>query len=205
MREYRDFYFKKAKRENFPARSVYKLQEIDAACHVLQKGAKVLDLGAAPGSWSLAAAQKIGPKGCVVACDLQEAGIAFPANVFFRRNDIFNLSEDFTGLLESHGPFDLVMSDMAPATTGSRVTDQARSLELACRALEIARERLRPGGNFVVKIFMGPDTDELLLPMRQLFEKARIFKPKSSRAESREIFYLGLKFKKPDGLTLRDK
>lgn len=196
MREYRDFYFKKAKRDNFPARSVYKLEEMDRAYHILHSGAKVLDLGAAPGSWTMYASQKVGSKGCVVACDLQELTIAPPENVFYRRSDIFDSDEDFSTLARAHAPYDLVMSDMAPSTTGSRITDQARSLGLAMRAFEIAQAFLKANGNFVVKIFMGPDTDELMQPMRKLFAQTRIYKPKSSRAESMEIFFLGLKFKK---------
>ena len=157
MKEYRDHYFLKAKRENYPARSVYKLKELDAKFKLFRQGMRVLDLGAAPGSWSL--------------------GDAFEAR------------------LREMGPFDVVMSDMAPRTTGTKFTDQARSLELACEALEVARLHLKPGGSFIVKIFMGPDIQEMLQPMRRAFKAVKSFKPKSSRAESKETFFVGMGFK----------
>lgn len=195
MREYKDYYFKKAKTENYPARSVYKLQELDSRFHVLKKGYKILDLGASPGSWTLAASQKIGSSGNIVACDLKDLTIDVPENVIFFKNDIFNMSESFLEKLKNYAPYDLVMSDMAPATTGSKLTDQARSMELALRAHELAKEFLRKGGNFIVKIFMGPDSNNLLKDIRTFFNTARSFKPKSSRSESKEMFFLGLNYK----------
>lgn len=198
MREYRDYFFKKAKSENYPARSVYKLKEIDAKYHILKAANKVLDLGAAPGSWSLGAAEKVGKSGLVFACDIQAVNRAFPPQVRFFQEDIFQPSASFIEELKANFPFDLVMSDMAPATTGSRFTDQARSLELAQAAFEFAQQYLCTGGAFVVKIFMGPDINELLLPMRKTFNSVKSFKPKSSRSESKETFFIGLDFKKAE-------
>lgn len=195
MREYRDYFFKKAKTEHYPARSVYKLKEIDAKFRVLRPGAKVLDLGAAPGSWSLGAAEKLGKKGLVIACDIQATETAFPPQVRFFQEDVFNPSPAFIQQIMESGPFDLVMSDMAPSTTGTRFTDQARSLELAREAFELSLRHLRKGGNFLVKIFMGPDIQELLAPMRAAFDTVKTFKPKSSRAESKETFFIGLGLK----------
>lgn len=195
MKEYRDHYFLKAKRENYPARSVYKLKELDAKFHLLKPGMKVLDLGAAPGSWSLGAAEKVGKKGLVLACDIQETETVFPSQVTFMRENVFERSPGFEAKLIESGPFDLVMSDMAPRTTGTRFTDQARSLELALEALAVACLHLKEGGNFVVKIFMGPDIQELLVPMRKAFGTVKSFKPKSSRAESKETFFAGLTFR----------
>ena len=197
MKEYRDHYFLKAKRENYPARSIYKLRELDARFRLLAPGMRVLDLGAAPGSWSIGAAERVGARGRVLACDILDTATVFPPQVVFRRSDALAPSAEFSALLAETGPFDLVMSDMAPATTGSRFTDQARSLELALAALEAALRHLKPGGNFVVKIFMGPDMGELLAPMRRAFRKVASFKPKSSRAESKETFYTGLGFRGP--------
>lgn len=194
MKEYRDHYFLKAKQEKYPARSVYKLKELDARFRLLRKGLKVLDLGAAPGSWSLGAAEKVGPGGLVLACDIQSTDTVFPPQVIFMREDVFNRSAAFDARLEELGPFDLVISDMAPRTTGTRFTDQARSLELAVEALAVAGLHLKPGGGFVVKIFMGPDIQELLAPMRAAFATVKSFKPKSSRAESKETFFVGLGF-----------
>lgn len=195
MKEYRDHYFKKAKQENYPARSVYKLKELDGKFRLLARGHKVLDLGAAPGSWSLGAAEKIGNNGLILACDIQTTQTAFPPQVTFVQEDVFNRTPEFEAMLAQTGPFDLVMSDMAPSTTGTKFTDQARSLELCLEALAIATSHLKPGGNFVVKIFMGPDIQELLQPMRKAFATVKSFKPKSSRAESKETFFVGLGFR----------
>ncbi len=195
MKEYRDHYFLKAKRENYPARSVYKLKELDAKFRLLWPGMRVLDLGAAPGSWSLGAAEKVGAKGLVLACDIQSTETVFPPQVLFMQEDVFQRSAAFEARLRELGPFDLVISDMAPRTTGARFTDQARSLELAQEALAVACLHLKQGGSFVVKIFMGPDIQELLTPMRKAFGTVKSFKPKSSRAESKETFFTALGFR----------
>lgn len=194
MKEYRDHYFLKAKRENYPARSVYKLREIDNRFKVFKKGMKVLDLGAAPGSWSLGAAERVGEQGCVLSCDIQTTDTVFPRNIHFHQEDVFNRSAEFEAMLAQWAPFDVVMSDMAPQTTGTRFTDQARSLDLCLEAFEVARLYLAPGGAFIVKIFMGPDVMELVKPMRTVFSRVTSFKPQSSRAESKETFYVGLGF-----------
>ena len=195
MKKYQDHYFLKAKQENYPARSVYKLKEMDSRFHLFKPGMKVLDLGAAPGSWSLGAAEKIGLKGLVLAADIKETLTVFPPNVRFMQEDVFNRSPEFEAVLQSLAPFDLVISDMAPSTTGNKFTDQARSFQLCEEALGMASLYLKKGGNFIVKIFMGPDVQDYLMTMRQMFDKVQGFKPKSSRSESKEIFYLGLGFK----------
>lgn len=192
MKKYRDYYFLKAKSENYPARSVYKLEEIDNKFKILRPGLKILDLGAAPGSWSLGAAKRIGPEGKIIACDLKNPEQVFPPQINFFQEDIFAPSENFLAAIASFGMFDLVMSDMAPATSGNKFTDQARSYELAYAAYEFALKYLAPKGNFIVKIFMGPDVEPLLKEMRTVFKSARTFKPKSSRPESRETFLIGL-------------
>ncbi len=194
MKKYRDYYFLKAKQENYPARSVYKLKEMDDRFHILKAGMHVLDLGAAPGSWSLGAAEKIGKTGVVLAADIQETLTVFPDNVLFMQEDVFERSAEFEAVLAKFAPFDLVMSDMAPFTTGNKFTDQSRSHELCVQALEIAKLYLKPGGNFVVKIFMGPDVQEYLVTLRKLFVRVQGFKPQSSRSESKETFYLGFGF-----------
>ena len=195
MKNFQDYYFFKAKKENYPARSVYKLKEIDAKYSIFHKGDKVLDLGAAPGSWTLGAVEKIGTSGAVVACDLKPCPISLPANAFFFQDDIFEPSAEFLARLSFYNPFNIIMSDMAPATTGNKITDQFRSYELAEKALEYAETYLTSSGNFIVKIFMGPDTEALLKKMKILFQQVKIFKPKSSRSESKETFFLGLKKK----------
>lgn len=195
MKEYRDHYFLKAKKENYPARSVYKLKELDKKFKLFRPGMKVLDLGAAPGSWSMGAAEKVGPQGRVLACDIQTTETPFPPNVTFMQEDVFDRSPVFEEALSAMGPFHVVISDMAPRTTGTRFTDQARSLELCVEALAVAQQWLMPGGAFVVKIFMGPDIQEMLKPMRAAFTAVKSFKPQSSRAESKETFFVGLGFK----------
>lgn len=187
----------KAKRENYPARSVYKLKEIDNRFKIFKKGMKVLDLGAAPGSWSMGASEKIGPQGKVLSCDIQTTETSFPSNVSFHQEDVFNRSDAFNILLTERGPFDVIMSDMAPQTIGTKFTDQTRSLELCLEALAVATAYLKPGGAFIVKFFMGPDLMELLQPMRRVFTRVTAFKPQSSRSESKETFYVGLGFKPP--------
>ena len=144
MKEYRDHYFLKAKQENYPARSVYKLKEIDGRFKIFRKGMKVLDLGAAPGSWSLGAAERVGAQGKVLACDIQSTVTVFPPNVEFHQEDVFRRSEAFERQLAETGPFHVVMSDMAPQTTGTKFTDQARSLELCLEALAVAAAERKP-------------------------------------------------------------
>lgn len=195
MKVYRDYYFLKAKEDHYPARSVYKLKEMDRAFRLFRAGMKVLDLGAAPGSWSLYAAERVGEKGLVLACDLQGTETAFPPNVTFLQENVFERSPEFESLLAEKGPFDMVISDMAPRTTGTKFTDQARSLELCLEAVAVADRYLKSGGGFVAKIFMGPDFQELAGALRARFATVRTFKPKSSRAESKEIFELGMGFK----------
>lgn len=197
MKQYRDHYFLKAKKEQYPARSVYKLKELDTKFRLFRRGMKVLDLGAAPGSWSLGAAEKIGEQGLVLACDLQTTETAFPPQVRFFVENVFERTAAFEAELAAIAPFDVVMSDMAPRTTGTKFTDQARSLELALEALAVAERYLIQGGSFVVKIFMGPDIQDLLRPMRQCFANVKSFKPKSSRVESKETFFVGQGFTPP--------
>ncbi|MHC1752034.1 RlmE family RNA methyltransferase [Humidesulfovibrio sp.] len=195
MKQYRDHYFKRAKAENYPARSVYKLQEMDSKFALLKPGMKVLDLGAAPGSWTLFAAKKVGEAGFVLALDIQTTEQEFPPNVRFLVHDAFEDTPELLAFMEPLMPFDFVMSDMAPRTTGVKFTDQARSVELCERARDVALRRLKPGGDFVAKIFEGPDAKGFQESLRPHFEKVRVFKPKSSRAESKETFILGLGYR----------
>ncbi len=199
MKKYQDHYFKQAKRDNYPARSVYKLQEIDKRFKIFRPGQKVLDLGAAPGSWTLFAAKKIGDKGRVLGVDIQDTETAFPANVVFLVQDVFSDAPELMEAMQPLEPFDLVISDMAPKTTGVKFADQANSLELCERARDVAFERLAKGGHFVAKIFEGPDVKGYTDGLRPRFGKVKTFKPKSSRAESKETFIVGLGFKGVDG------
>lgn len=195
MKEYRDHYFKRAKQDNYPARSVYKLQELDKRFGLFKPGMTVLDLGAAPGSWTMWASKKVGPQGRVLGADIQSTDIHFSANTVFMQEDVFNRSEVFEAALAATGPFDIVLSDMAPKTTGHKSTDQARSMGLCEEALAVACVTLVRGGHFVVKVFQGPEEQAYRESMRQLFTRVKTFKPKSSRAESKEMFYVGLGYK----------
>lgn len=195
MKVYRDHYFLKAKQEQYPARSVYKLKELNKKFKILSKGMKVLDLGAAPGSWSLGAAEYVGENGIVIACDIQTTETHFPQNIHFYQEDVFNRSEEFETILASYAPFNTIISDMAPTTTGTKFTDQARSFDLCMEAFEVAKKYLAEDGSFVCKIFMGPDFQELSKALRPYFKHVRNFKPQSSRQESKEIFTVGIGFK----------
>jgi 23S rRNA (uridine2552-2'-O)-methyltransferase len=187
-----DHFGDRAKREGYPARSVYKLQEIDRRVQLLRRGQRVLDLGASPGSWTQFAAQRVEREGKVVGLDLNPARIALPPHVTFQALDVFK----FDALAEL-GPdsFEVVMSDMAPHTSGQRHRDQFGSYELYMRALEIAGQVLVPGGSFVGKIFQGPELDKAREATRAAFETVRIIKPEASRSESFETFLVGLKAK----------
>jgi 23S rRNA (uridine2552-2'-O)-methyltransferase len=189
----KDHYFKKAKAENYAARSVYKLQEIDDKHHILQPKQHILDLGAAPGSWSQYAAQRIGPHGALLGIDLQPISIQLP-NAHFLIGDI--LAPEFDAMLNAAivpPPYQVVLSDMAPKTTGIRVTDQARSFELCEMALQVALQYLQPGGHFVCKMFDNNEAKSFQTKLQQHFDKAAIVRPKSTRQVSTEIFFVALR------------
>ena len=185
-----DHYTRQAKKDKYPARSVYKLQEIQKKQPVIRSGDRVLDLGCAPGSWLLYAAQLVGPGGRVVGVDLKALTQALPANVEARQEDAFAWCDpDGPGGAER---FNVVLSDMAPDTTGNKHVDAARSAGLSEAALAVACRLLVPGGNFVCKIFQGPDFKAFTESVRAEFSAMKIFKPQSSRKASREIFVIGL-------------
>ena len=189
----RDHYFKKAKKENFAARSVYKLEEIDKRYKLFKPHGVVLDLGASPGSWSQYVSQKVGPEGRVLGVDLKPVEVKL-ANATFIQADLRDLN--LKTVFEENGfhpPFDSVISDMAPATTGIRVTDQARSLELCELALQISVQYLKPKGNFVCKLFHSDEFQNLKKQILQHFEKFEAVKPEATRAISKEIFLVGIK------------
>ncbi|MBN1655992.1 MAG: RlmE family RNA methyltransferase [Deltaproteobacteria bacterium] len=186
-----DAFGKHAKKEGYPARSVFKLQEIDQRVRLLRPGMRVLDLGAFPGSWTLYASKQLGLSGRVVAIDIQRRETGLPPNAEYRQADIFEID---IAELKAYSRFDLVISDMAPNTSGNRDRDQYLSYELYMRALEIAREVLVPQGNFVGKIFQGPDFQNARQTTSSCFDKVRIMKPRASRRESYEVFLVGLGF-----------
>ena len=186
-KQWQDHYTRRAKKERFPARSVYKLQEIQQKHQLIKKGNKVLDLGCAPGSWLLYAAKLTGNKGRVVGIDLKSVTGQVPAHAQMINADVFTLDAESLG-----NDFNVVLSDMAPATTGHKDVDAARSYNLCETALSIAQSVLLPGGSFVCKIFQGPDFKAFADVVRAGFNEQKIFKPRSSRKASKEIFVIGI-------------
>ncbi|MDH4282681.1 MAG: RlmE family RNA methyltransferase [Myxococcales bacterium] len=189
-RRKQDHHGRRARREGYPARSVYKLQEIDRRVGLFEKGQRVLDLGASPGSWTLYAAERVGPQGRVLGIDLDAPEIALPSQAEIRALDAFEIDPQTLG-----GPFDVVISDMAPKTSGQRHADQYRSYELAMRALQLAKAVLKPGGAFVAKIFQGAEFTDARTAVREVFERARVIRPEATRDESYEVFLVGLGFR----------
>ena len=157
---------------------------------MFKKGQRVLDLGASPGSWTLYAAERVGPTGRVLGIDLEASEVALPAHAEIRALDAFEADPESLG-----GPFDLVISDMAPKTSGQRHADQYRSYELVMRALELAKAVLAPGGAFVAKIFQGAEFEDARDALRAVFDKVRIIRPEATRDESYEVFLVGLGFR----------
>ena len=187
--QWADHYTRRAQKDKFAARSVYKLQEIQKRFRIIRKGGRVLDLGCAPGSWTQYAAKLTGPDGAVVGIDLKKVDIALPGHARALQGDI--LAPD-TVMADALAPgFNAVISDMAPATTGHRDVDAARSFNLCEAALSMARAHLHPGGHFVCKIFQGPDFELFVQQVRAAFTNQRLYKPQSSRKASREIFIIG--------------
>ncbi|MBX3355888.1 MAG: RlmE family RNA methyltransferase [Phycisphaeraceae bacterium] len=185
MKEVQDHFFRLAKERGYRARSAFKLLEIDERFRVLKSGLRVLDVGAAPGSWTQVAAAKVGPRGRVVAVDLKTIDPrGLPASVELIQADLNELDSARFG---DHA-FDLVLSDMAPDTTGVPSGDSAVSVRLCNALLDRAEGWLRPGGSLVMKVFEGAEYPALLRRAQRLFEVAKGFKPKSSRAESVEMF-----------------
>lgn len=183
-----DHFTRAAKGAGFPARSVFKLEEIDQRTRLLRPGMRVLDLGAAPGSWSLYAAQRIGQAGRLLAIDREPITVSLPPHATFVQGDAFAIADEALSVL---APYDVVLSDMAPKTTGSRITDQARSFELLMHALAVAARLSGRGASFVGKIFMSDDLPAARSELKRLYANERLIRPEGTRAGSTEIFLVG--------------
>ncbi len=183
-----------AKAMGYPARSVFKLQEIDKRVQLFKGGLHVLDLGAAPGSWSLYASQKVGPSGRVLAIDLQQIVQRFDKNVVVVQGDAFDVSSE---VLMTFAPYDIVMSDMAPRTSGVKLQDQSASFDLYLRALEVGAAVGKPGSRFVGKLFMGPDFDAAVAATKEKYGKTRVIRPEGTRQVSKEVFIIGMSLRTP--------
>ena len=183
-----DRYFRKAKEEGYRARSAYKLLELNEKFRFLRRGTRVIDLGAAPGSWSQVAARAVGASGRVVAVDLSR--LEPLEGVTILQGDVREAAtrEDIRARLG--GPADVILSDMAPATTGIAETDLARSLELARAAFEVARTLGQHDCVLVVKVFEGPELPEYVAELRENFRTVRVLHPEASRRESRETYVI---------------
>ncbi len=194
-----DYYARKAKAEDYRARSVYKLQEIQQRFAILAAGYRVLDLGASPGSWSQYASQIVGPKGHILGIDLTPIDLKLNNGTFL----VGDLNEAGwpQRLNESAAPppYDVVLSDMAPKTTGVRSTDMARSVQLCEQAFWIAQQVLRSGGHFVCKMFDNAESNAFRQMLRQHFEEVHIVRPKSTRQVSTEIFFVARRHRQPIG------
>ncbi len=209
-----DFWTLKAKKEGYPARSVYKLEEIVAKFGLMKQvggsgggaaaagsggisasrpGPRILDIGAAPGSWSLWILRHLAGSGSLCAVDIQDLGIR-PADLNFSFIKGSILDDTIRAQLRDRGPYSLVVSDAAPSTTGNRLVDQARSEELVEAVMGLALEVLAPGGALVMKIFQSGEEKRLIAELKTHFAQARAYKPVACRSQSFETYLVALGF-----------
>jgi 23S rRNA (uridine2552-2'-O)-methyltransferase len=185
-----EFYTMLARKEGYPARSVYKLKEIDEKYKIIKKSNRVLDLGCAPGSWLLYISQKVGNKGKVIGVDIEEIKIPQEANIIFIKRSILDLKES-----DFKDKFEVVVSDLSSKTSGVKFLDAGKSLELAEKSFETAKLFLLPGGNFVCKIFENESSDEFFKKVKNCFDFAKRFRPKAVMRRSKEFYIIGKGFK----------
>jgi len=186
----KDAYYKKAKREGYRSRAAYKLKEINDKYRIVRKGFIVADIGCTPGGWSQVAVEAVGKQGLVVGVDILKMNPIGRENFVFICGD-FNLPEVRDEMKKAGRViFDIVLSDIAPNTSGIKVRDQALSLELCSKVYDLSLEAMKSGGDLLMKIFQGGDMDMLLDELRTSFRKVKIIKPQSSRKESGEIYLL---------------
>jgi 23S rRNA (uridine2552-2'-O)-methyltransferase len=192
-----DRYFKQAKREGYLARSAYKLIELDDARRILARGQRVIDLGCAPGSWLQVAGERVGSEGLVVGIDLLPVAGVFPPNVRTLVADFTTVSVQ--DLLPGGSPADVVLSDMAPNTSGHG--DHFRSIRLCETILDAMPILLRPGGSLVMKVFEGEAFPPLLARVRNSFSDVKVIKPRATRDPSRETYITARRFRPPRAAT----
>ena len=192
-RQERDPYVLQARKDGWRSRAVYKLEQIDQKERLLKPDMVCVDLGSSPGSWSQYVTEKLKGKARIIAVDLLPMD-SLP-DVEFVQGD-FQDDEIFEQLLQAvgEGGADLVMSDIAPNITGTKAVDQPRSMYLVELALDMARQVLKPRGNFVCKVFQGEGFDEFVRDVRNSFQRVRVIKPKASRAGSREVYLVARNF-----------
>nr|WP_095456333.1 RlmE family RNA methyltransferase [Borreliella valaisiana] len=187
-----DEYSQKAKREGYLARSVYKLIEINEKFSLFSSG-NVLDIGAAPGSFSQYAYKKL-KKGILVSVDINDIGLKYVNNFYFVKGDIF--LEDTVSKINMFGPYSLVISDVAPRTTGNRLVDTSNSFNLSMRIIDLSLEVLLKKGNLLIKVFQGGDEMQIFKRFEKYFKFVKKIRPKAVRKNSFEIYFLGKSFGK---------
>lgn len=182
----------KARKLGYPARSIFKLEEIQTKWHPIQKNKPVLDIGASPGSWTLFVLRLMGSNTRISAVDLKALNITPPESTNFRflQGDVF--SPEATDFLQTGGPYGCILSDAAPSTSGNRLIDTSQSFSLVMRVIDLAREYLSPGGNLVVKVFQGGDEKIIQDCLKKLFREVKIFRPEAVRKQSMEVYMTGL-------------
>ncbi|MGQ0742183.1 MAG: RlmE family RNA methyltransferase [Alphaproteobacteria bacterium] len=193
QRQFSDPYVARAKAKGYRSRAAFKLIELDDKYRFLTRGARVADLGAAPGSWSQVAAERVGKEGRVVAADIVEMEPLADAEIL--QVDLSDVAAAERLRAALGGPADVVLSDMAAPTTGHRATDHLRTLSLFESAFDIAEHLLKPGGTFAGKLFQGCASGELLGRLRQRFKTVRHVKPPASRKESVELYIVAQGFR----------
>lgn len=195
QRRRKDQYYRLAKVRGYRSRAAYKLIQAIKTYEIIRPGQTVLDLGSNPGGWVQVAREKVGPAGLVVGVDVKPTEFAQYSNVRLIHGDVYSKDIVERILLETNGPVDTVLSDLAPSIIGSWDIDHARQVDLARTALDIAKKLLKRGGNVMVKLFQGPELKPLTEDARELFRNSKLLKPKASRPESSEIYFLGTGFK----------
>jgi 23S rRNA (uridine2552-2'-O)-methyltransferase len=192
----KDPYYKRAKSENYRSRASYKLKQLDKKYKIMKEGNTVVDLGAAPGGWSQIALEKVGEEGIVVGVDLNHIK-PFEEDNYYRIRGDFTTEEVQNKIMDIiDGQTQVLISDASPSLTGIKDIDHLRSIDLINTVVSIADNILLPGGNMVMKIFQGPYYKETVDMLKKKFKILKTTKPPSSRKKSKEMYIVGLRFKK---------
>ncbi|MCC7460161.1 MAG: RlmE family RNA methyltransferase [Proteobacteria bacterium] len=186
----KDFFYKQAKEVGAVARSFFKIEDLDKKYRLVKPKMRIMDVGAAPGSWIQYLLQKTGEEGFIYAVDLNPLNISVPENVVFDQKNLFDIPPE--EIKNTHGMFDLIISDVAPRTTGSDFVDQTKSYNLVEHVRQIAILVLKKNCNMICKMYQSGDTKKFTEDMKEVFSEVKIQKPESSRKQSREIFIIGL-------------
>src|SRR5213080_319859 len=191
----KDQYYRLARIRGYRSRSAYKLQQAIRTYGLIKPGEKVVDLGAQPGGWLQVAREVVGPEGLVLGIDIKQIAPLPAGNIRLLKMDVYTEDVPDRIIAELNGPANAVLSDLAPSIIGAWDVDHARQVDLARRALEIAEKVLDHRGNVLIKLFEGPERKKLQDDAALYFQSSRLLKPKASRPEASEIYFLGLGFK----------